>query len=240
MKKVNEDTQRLKSDGNPAANKGFSKKSVIDTVKSLGGIILLALVIKTTILEAYQIPTGSMEDTILIGDFILGNKFLYGVKIPFTNLSLPSIRDPRPGDVVIFRFPEDRSVNYVKRCVAVGGQTIEIRRKKLYVDGVRVEGEPFLKNMDHRTYPPTWKDHQIYPPGAGNRDYYGPVTTPEGHIFVMGDNRDNSYDSRFWGFVPLEDVLGQGLIIYWSWDRDIPLYNFFRRVRWSRVGSTIR
>jgi len=212
-------------------SKRLTKKSVVDFAKSIAGIILMALVIKTTIVEAYQIPTGSMEDTILIGDFILGNKFIYGVKVPFTRISLPRVRKPRPGDIVIFRYPEDRSMNYVKRCIAVGGQTVQIRRKQLYVDGVHVPNVPHLKFTDHR----------IYPPGAGNpRDNFGPVKVPERKIFVMGDNRDNSLDSRFWGFVPLEDVLGKGFIIYWSWDRDIPLYNFFRRVRWNRIGSILR
>ena len=217
--------------------------------KSLGIALLLAVVIKTSIVEAYKIPSGSMEDTLLVGDFLLANKFLYGSQLPLLDVRLPAIRDPEPGDVVIFKFPNDPSVNYIKRCVAVGGQTVEIRNKRLYVDGTFVP------------LPETGKftsGDRVEPPGRSARDNYAPFVVPEGHFFMMGDNRDNSYDSRFWGPVSRDLIQGKAMIIHWSWgeDEDAPewswdnplsvarsfLYNsvhFFERVRWERFADVI-
>jgi len=225
-------------------------RTVWEYTKSLGIALILAFVIKTSIVEAYKIPSGSMEDTLLVGDFLLANKFLYGSRVPLVNLRLPEIRDPQPGDVVIFKFPKDPSVNYIKRCVAVGGQTVEIRNKVLYVDGQIIE------------LPATGKfTGGQKPQGTAQtpRDNFGPYRVPDNSFFMMGDNRDNSYDSRFWYAVPRDLIQGKAMMIHWSWGTDDsspewtwtdPLsmgnalvYNtahFFDRVRWNRLGSLIR
>jgi len=212
---------------------------LIQNIKSIGGIILTALIIKATIVEAYQIPTGSMENTILVGDFILGNKFIYGIRIPGTEWRLPSFKDPKQGDIVIFKYPRDPSQNYIKRAIAIGGQTVEIRDKKVYVDGKLFDMPDYAKFTDPNIRSRNMQEGLIYPKGAGNRDNYGPITVPEGYLFAMGDNRDESYDSRYWGLVPTNNVLGEGLIIYWSWNKEIPLYNIFEKVRWTRIGSLL-
>ncbi|MEW5701457.1 MAG: signal peptidase I [Candidatus Zixiibacteriota bacterium] len=217
--------------------------------KSLVIAFLLAIVIKTSIVEAYKIPSGSMEDTLLVGDFLLANKFLYGSHLPLIDYRLPAIRDPKPGDVVIFKFPNDPSVNYIKRCVAVGGQTVEIRNKRLYVDG---EFVPLPSNGKFTN------GEQVEPGARSARDNFGPFKVPEGSFFMMGDNRDNSYDSRFWGPVPRDLIQGKAMVIHWSWGTDPKspqwswsdpvsvgqafLYNaahFVSRVRWSRLGDII-
>jgi signal peptidase I len=229
-----------------AANKS---SGLYEYAKSLGIALILAFVIKTSIVEAYKIPSSSMEDTLLVGDFLLANKFVYGARIPFFGWRLPAFKDPDPGDVVIFKVPIDRSTNYIKRCVAIEGQVVEIKDKELYIDGIRFPDPEFSKYTDSR----------IHPAGADGRDNYGRFTIPKNHIFVMGDNRDNSYDSRFWGTVPLDLVLGEALVIHWSWepDRNAPeillsdlssiprsvFYNvlhFMQRVRWDRLGDIVR
>jgi len=216
--------------------------------KSLGIALILAFVIKTSIVEAYKIPSSSMEDTLLVGDFLLANKFVYGARIPFFGWRLPGFKDPQPGDVVIFKVPIDRTTNYIKRCVATEGQVVEIIDKELYVDGQRFPDPQHSKFTDPR----------LHPTGTDGRDNYGRFTVPQGHIFVMGDNRDNSYDSRFWGPVPLDLLQGEALLIHWSWEPDqnapeiklsdlstIPrsvFYNvlhFLNRVRWDRLGDIV-
>lgn len=217
--------------------------------KSLGIAFVLAIVIKTSIVEAYKIPSGSMEDTLLVGDFLLANKFIYGSRIPLLDYRLPALRDPEPGDVVIFKFPNDPSVNYIKRCIAKGGQTVEIRNKRVYVDG---EFVPLPAAGKFTT------GEMVEPSGRSSRDNFGPFKVPPGTYFMLGDNRDNSYDSRFWGVVPRDLVQGKAMVIHWSWgtDQKAPdwswtdigsvgkafLYNvshFASRVRWGRLGSLI-
>ncbi len=225
-------------------------RTLWEYAKSLGIAFILFFVIKTSIVEAYKIPSGSMEDTLLVGDFLLANKFLYGSQLPLLNVRLPEIRDPEPGDVVIFRFPKDPSVNYIKRCVAVGGQTVMIRNKVLTVDGEVVELPPTGKYVDGET-----GQGRVLTP----RDNFGPYVVPEDCFFMMGDNRDNSYDSRFWYAVPKELIQGKAMMIHWSWGTDDRspdwswtdpisvansfVYNaahFVDRVRWDRLGSLIR
>jgi signal peptidase I len=221
---------------------------IYEYIKSLGIALLLAYLIKTSIVEAYKIPSSSMEDTLLVGDFLLANKFIYGAQVPFTDWHLPAVKDPQPGDVVIFRWPLDPSTNYIKRCVATAGQVVEIRDKVLYVDGSRFLDPENTKYTDRRV---------ITDPAVG-RDNFGPYRVPPGMIFAMGDNRDNSSDSRFWGPVSLNLVQGKAVLIHWSWQPDIKapeitltdlgsiprsvaynLIHFFRRVRWSRLGNFI-
>lgn len=193
--------------------------------------VLLAVFIRSFIVQAFKIPSGSMLSTLQIGDHLLVNKFIYGVKFPLTGTVLIPWKDPKRDDVVVFKFPKDRSLDYIKRVVGVAGDTIEMKDKQLYVNG-EANINPHVHNTDTR----------IMPANGGPRDNMGPVKVPEGYIFVMGDNRDNSYDSRFWGFVPLNDVLGKAMILYWSWDLNKSLISIdrFTSIRWSRIGDIVR
>ena len=171
--------------------------------------LALTLVLRAFVIQAFRIPSESMLDTLLVGDFLFVNKFEYGPKIPFTHIRFPGIRKPQRGDVIVFQFPQDPSKDFIKRCVATGGQTIEIKDKQVYVDGVKLR-EPYAVH----------KDPTIRPPGYDFRDNYGPFTVPPGELFMMGDNRDNSNDSRYWGPVDFDLVRGKAMFIYWSWDGD--------------------
>jgi signal peptidase I len=185
--------------------------------------LVLALIIRTFVVQAFKIPSGSMEPTLEIGDHILVNKFLYGTKIPFTSINLLPWKDPERGDVIVFIYPLEPEKDFIKRVIAVAGDTVRIVNKKVYINGVEVP-DP------HAVY----KDDTILPGDAQKRDNFGPVTVPPGKLFVLGDNRDRSLDSRFWGYVPLGDVKGKAFIIYWSWDRQETT------VRWNRLGHLIR
>jgi signal peptidase I len=209
-----------------------NNKSVVrEYVEAIVVAVLLALFVRTFVVQAFKIPSGSMLPTLQIGDHLLVSKFSYGVKLPVTGTQLLHRQGPAPGDVVVFRFPRDRSLDYIKRVVAIGGDTIEVREKEVFVNGEQV-----VNPHAHFT------TRDIMSAAAGPRDNFGPVTVPEGKIFVMGDNRDNSYDSRFWGFVDLRDVLGKALVIYWSWDVDKSLFSLDRytSIRWDRLGDVVR
>ncbi len=190
--------------------------------------LILALIIRTFVVQAFKIPSGSMEDTLLIGDHLLVNKFLYGTEIPFTDISFLPIRDPRRGDVIVFEFPGDKDKSFfqrkdfIKRIVGLPGDKIEVRSKKVYVNGEHYE----IPEEVH-------KDPNVLPEKASPRDFFGPVRVPEGHYFVMGDNRDHSFDSRFWGYVPQENIKGLAFIKYWSWDSENTWPRF------NRIGRPI-
>jgi len=184
--------------------------------------LLLALFIRTFIVQAFKIPSGSMIPTLEIGDHILVNKLSYGLRMPFLERYLLQYGNPQRGDVVVFIYPEDRSKDFIKRVIAVGGDTVEVRAKKIFINGKPVE-DP---HGHFAGYDPLAG-------GVGSGDDYGPKTVPPNSIFVMGDNRDRSYDSRFWGFVDLNDVRGKAFLIYWSWDGND------RWVRWERLGNLI-
>lgn len=208
------------------------KKSVVrEYLEAIVIAVLLALFVRTFVVQAFKIPSGSMLPTLLIGDHLLVNKFSYGVKLPVTGTVLWSRPGPERGDVIVFRFPRDRSLDYIKRVVAIAGDTIEVRNKQVFVNGEKV-ADPHA----HFTAP------DIISGTVGPRDNMGPVRVPDGKVFVMGDNRDNSYDSRFWGFVDLRDVLGKAFVIYWSWDVEEPLLSLrrFTSVRWDRLGDGVR
>ena len=185
---------------------------------------IIAMFIRTFIIQAFKIPSGSMLQTLQIGDQILVNKFIYGVKIPFTGgKTLIPVENPEKGDIVVFKFPEDPSKDFIKRVIATEGDTVEIINKQVYIDGRLLKNEPYVVHTDPR----------IIPGFMSPRDNKEKFTVPAHKIFVMGDNRDDSYDSRFWGFVDLNAVKGKALIIYWSWDSE----RF--RVRWSRIGHLL-
>jgi len=188
--------------------------------------VFIAIFIRTFVVQAYKIPSGSMKDTLLVGDHLLVNKFIYGVKIPFTNgKTLIHVKDPERGDIIVFKYPVDPSKDFIKRVVGIAGDTIYIKNKKLYVNGVM---QPY---KDHVKF----TDPVIMPGSLNPRDNFGPVTVPEDSLFVMGDNRDNSLDSRFWGFVKLEAVRGEALIIHWSWKQTGSKFG----VRWDRIGNLL-
>jgi len=211
--------------------------------------VIAATILRIFVIQAFRIPTGSMEDSLLVGDFLLVNKFIYGVrtpdKIPLINVKIPWVRlpgfkKPKKGDVVVFKYPRNPDQDYIKRCVAVGGDTIVIRNKQLYINGKIFENPPKLKYVDPSIYPPGQKSYDIEPSGAGNRDNYGPIVVPDKHYFMMGDNRDNSLDSRYWGFLPEENVVGEALILYFSWDKTVPFFKLFKKIRWGRIGNLIK
>ena len=200
-----------------------SKSSFREYAEAIGMALLLALFIRTFIVQAFKIPSGSMIPTLQIGDHILVNKLAYGVRIPFLESYLTHFSKPQRGDVVVFIFPEDRSKDFIKRVVGVAGDSVEIRGKKVFINGKQIDDpHAHFEGDDPLTA------------GLPSRDDYGPRTVPENNIFVMGDNRDRSYDSRFWGYVDLNEVRGKAFVIYWSWDGGD------RWVRWERLGNLIR
>jgi signal peptidase I len=198
------------------------KSSLRENVEAILVAVLLALFIRTFVVQAFKIPSGSMKETLQIGDHILVNKFIYGVKLPFVQTTVIPISQPDRGDIVVFKFPEEPDKDFIKRVIAVGGDVVEIRNKRISINGKPVEHDYGF-----------FSDPQISQ-GSVPRDNFGPVTVPARSLFVMGDNRDHSYDSRFWGYVDLKAVKGKAFIIYWSWDKN----NF--GVRWGRIGDLLR
>lgn len=196
------------------------KKSLLrEYVEAIGIALLLALFIRTFVVQAFKIPSGSMIPTLLVGDHILVNKFTYGIKNPFTGKDWIAINAPQRHDIVVFKFPLNQSQDFIKRVVAVAGDRIQIVNKQLYVNG-----EPFIEPHAVNS-----KEEILLSP----RDNFGPVIVPPNSLFVMGDNRDNSHDSRFWGYVDLTDIKGKAFMLYWSWDGD----NF--AIRWTRLGKMV-
>ncbi len=198
------------------------KGALRENIEAIVVAVILALFIRTFVVQAFKIPSGSMKETLLIGDHILVNKFIYGVKAPFIQKTIIPVKNPQREDIVVFEFPEDPSKDFIKRVIGIPGDVIEIRNKKLFVNGTAVKDS-------HSTH----KDPKMFSARQQPRDNLGPITVPPGKLFVMGDNRDFSYDSRFWGFVDLVAVKGKAFIIYWSWDKE----NF--GVRWSRLGDLL-
>lgn len=283
------------------------KARVLSFLKELGIVLGAFLVLNNFVIASFMVPTGSMENEVMTGDFLFVNKFIYGGtsprNIPFTNVRLPwfrvpAIRDVHHGDVIVFVFPGYRDEVmpedfqfYLKRCVGIPGDTIQVKERVLYVNGEIAPLPRNLKLSPSPPLPPDLVNDQIFPPGAPwNEDNYGPLVIPkkgmaipisaenfdrwktfirrEGHAarltadgvqvdgkttteyvverdyyFGMGDNRNNSLDSRFWGFIPDENIVGSPIIVYWSWDSDIPLSSIFQRlasVRLNRIGVLIK
>ncbi|WP_169755341.1 signal peptidase I [Dissulfurirhabdus thermomarina] len=200
--------------------------------------LVLALFIRTFVIQAFQIPSGSMERTLLVGDHILVNKFAYGVRNPFTRATWIPGHPPQRGDVIVFVYPLDRDKDYIKRVIGVPGDRVQVINKRVYVNGAPFPDPPGVQ-------------YDEGPVLAPRRDNFGPVVVPEGHLFVMGDNRDHSADSRFWGFVPIRDVLGKAVLIYWSCPNPtgVPVLGCFAYMahnwddfvsRLHRIGDRIR
>ncbi|MBT4034715.1 MAG: signal peptidase I [Candidatus Marinimicrobia bacterium] len=278
--------------------------------RGLMHIIVSVLILRATVIEAYNVPTGSMETTIKIGDFILGNKFIYGIRtpdwigIPWTNYGfsvpyyrLPGFEQPKTGDVVIFRYPNDKwpglqigphdpSLNYIKRCIAGPGQSLEIIEKDVFIDGVQFDLPEHGRASKLNVYDDEYAERMIFPRGIGNRDYFGPLHIPaagdtlvfsevnldhavnvisleghevtpgisgqlkidgesaesyiceQNHYFMMGDNRDNSHDSRYWGLVPESNIIGEAIVTYLSWEQTEP--NLLKRIFKIRPGRMFR
>ncbi len=192
--------------------------------------VILALFIRTFVVQAFKIPTGSMEPNLLVGDHLLVNKFVFAPVAAGVERALLPVADVRRGDVVVFKFPEDPERDFIKRVIGLPGDTVQFRDHRVFINGTAID-EPYAHYLPR-------------PDGSGSReiasedvrDEYGPVTVPAGSYFMMGDNRDNSQDSRYWGFLPHDNIKGKALMIYWSYEADQPgAFNFLTRTRWSRL-----
>ena len=188
--------------------------------------VLIALFVRTFIVQAFKIPSSSMEPTLLVGDYLLVNKFIYGTRFPFTDKKILEFKKPRRGDIIVFIYPKDRSKDFIKRVIGEEGEKVEIVQNKIYINDQLIDdpwGYYSEKNPLARYLP--------------SMERYGPVVVPKDSLFVLGDNRDNSQDSRFWGFVTLNEVRGKAFIIYFS--LDWPAKSVIDKVRWARIGKLI-
>ncbi|MFQ6105283.1 MAG: signal peptidase I [Candidatus Glassbacteria bacterium] len=223
-------------DGKQSGLSGWLRTQGREWVKSILIAFILFLFIRAFFVQAFKIPTGSMEDTLLVGDFLLVNKLIYGPHIPLTDKRLPSLKEPKKGDIIVFKYPLDKDLDFVKRCVATPGDTVKMVDKILFVNGKRID-EPYVHFISKRIVPrnPHRRNDELEKPRFPlTRDNFGPFEVPEGKYFVLGDNRDNSSDSRVWGFVDRDLIIGKPLFIYFSWDKE----KFFPR--FGRLGTIIR
>jgi signal peptidase I len=200
----------------------FTQSKIWEYAKAIITALILALIIRAYIVQAFKIPSGSMLQTLLIGDHILVNKFMYGTEIPFTDKRVLILSKPKRGDIVVFKYPEDPSRDFIKRVIGIEGDIVEGKNKTIHVNGKPVT-EPYVQHTDSA---------QQYG-GVMQRDNFGPYLVPRDKFFVMGDNRDQSYDSRYWGYVDLKEVRGKAFIIYWSWDSSKTMPRF------GRIGKLI-
>jgi signal peptidase I len=228
----------------------FRKSTGREYFESIVIAVILALFIRTFVVQAFKIPTGSMENNLLVGDHLLVNKFIFAPTATAPEQELLPIEPIRRGDVVVFKFPQDPERDFIKRVIGLPGETLEIRNKKVFIDG-RPLDEPYV----HFLQPPASGEGEVA--GYDVRERYGPVVVPADHYFAMGDNRDNSEDSRYWGFLPRRYVKGKALMVYWSYDAGAQpmvedgllawvrnagsvVAHFFTRTRWSRLLHQIR
>ena len=227
------------------------KKSVIrEYFESIVIAVILALFVRTWVVQAFKIPTGSMENNLLIGDHLLVNKFIFGPTPLAIGRAVLPVRAPRRGDVVVFKYPDEPDRDFIKRIIGLPGETVELRNKKVYINGRPID-EPYV----HFLTPPS-SDYQEVT-SFDVRERYGPVTVPPDQYFVMGDNRDNSQDSRYWGFLPRGYIKGRAALIYWSYESGREDYidegwgatvkrlasvvaHFFTKTRWERLFHQIR
>jgi signal peptidase I len=229
----------------------FKKSTIREYFESIVIAVILALFIRTFVVQAFKIPTGSMEENLLIGDHLLVNKFVFGPTASAIERTLLPVTPIKRGDVLVFKYPEDPERDFIKRVIGLPGEKVELREKKVYIND-RALDEPYV----HFLQPPgeTSEFHEVT--SYDVRERYGPVTVPPNHYFVMGDNRDNSQDSRYWGFLPRENVKGKALVIYWSYEAERGDYaedgtgaalkglvsvfaHFFTRTRWDRMFHQI-
>jgi signal peptidase I len=226
----------------------FQKSTVREYFESIVIAVILALFVRTWVVQAFKIPTGSMENNLLIGDHLLVNKFVFGPPAgPIEKAVLP-MEEVRRGDVVVFKYPDEPERDFIKRVIGLPGDTLELRKKKVYINGQPIE-EPYVHFLE-----PASEGQEVT--SFDVREQYGPVRIPEGQYFVMGDNRDNSQDSRYWGFLPRQYIKGKALMIYWSYDSGPAEYvedglgarikqvfsvvaHFFTRTRWERLLKQI-
>ena len=236
------------------ASKPGGVRWVWEWTKSILVAFVLFLVVRAFVVEAFQIPTASMESTLLVGDFLLVNKMVYGAEIPGTAARLPAFDAPERGDIVVFEPPsaagQPERTNYVKRIVGIPGDTLHMAEGVLHLNGEVLE-EPYAQHSRpfEDPYSPQFRWQRSYLVRDGRhqgeyrptRDNWGPIAVPEGRYFVMGDNRDNSEDSRYWGFVPADAIKGKPLIIYYSYDRqEIVPFPWLTEIRWDRLLNLIR
>lgn len=186
-----------------------SKKEILwEYMKAIITALLLALLIRAYVIQAFKIPSGSMIPTLHIGDHLLVNKFIYGTQLPFSETRYLIINSPQRGDIIVFKYPEDKKRDFIKRVVGIEGDVIRSVNKVLFING-KPASEPYVQ----------YTDNIVRLAISEPRDNFGPLIVPKNKLFVMGDNRDQSYDSRYWGFVDMGLVQGKALIIYWSWDK---------------------
>jgi signal peptidase I len=230
----------------------FKKSTVREYFESVIIAVILALFIRTFVVQAFKIPTGSMENNLLIGDHLLVNKFILGPTASSLERTLLPVRPIKRGDVIVFKYPEEPSRDFIKRVIGLPGETLELRDKKVSING-RPLDEPYVRFLE----PPGTSSEFREVTSYDVRERYGPVTVPPNQYFVMGDNRDNSQDSRYWGFLPRDYIKGKALVIYWSYDDGVGDYHeestgealkglgsvfvhFFTRTRWDRMLHQIR
>lgn len=224
-------------------------RGLFEWAKSLSLAVLLFLVVRAFLVEAYKIPSGSMEGTLLVGDFLLVNKLVYGAEVPLTGRRLPAVRKPEYTDVIVFLYPKDITRNYVKRLVGLPGDTVAMERGVLVRNGAK-QTEPYVVHSSADNDPGSdqfeWQRSFLARASAReryhpSRDNWGPLVVPSHHYFVLGDNRDNSEDSRYWGFVPDSLVRGRPLFVYYSYAPDTSAsLAWLTRVRWSRLFERVR
>jgi signal peptidase I len=233
----------------PTPPAAFKRSVPREYLESVVVAVILALFIRTFAVQAFKIPTGSMETNLLIGDHLLVNKLAYSPSLGPFEATLLGKREIQRGHVVVFKFPEDPSRDFIKRVIGLPGETLEIRDKQVFVNGKPIE-EPYV----HFLEPPLRRDDPEYGlRGESIRDNWGPKVVPEGELFVLGDNRDNSRDSRFWGFLPRDQVKGRALLVYWSYEASRDEYHrtgigewvrdtvsAFGKTRWERFFHLIR
>jgi signal peptidase I len=226
----------------------FQKSTLREYFESIVIAVILALFVRTWVVQAFKIPTGSMENNLLIGDHLLVNKFVFGPTTGGLEQAVLAVRDIRRGDVVVFKYPDEPERDFIKRVIGLPGETLELRNKKVYINGQPLE-EGYVHFLD-----PVAQGQEVT--SIDVRERYGPVRVPENQYFVMGDNRDNSQDSRYWGFLPAHYIKGKALMIYWSYESGSEDYvengvgasikrifsvvsHFFTRTRWERILQQI-